>query len=393
MRVLITDGDQRSSLAVVRSLGRSGHDVYVCAPEVPSLAGVSRYAVQQIGVPELDCGTQAYLDAVAAAVERHDIDVVIPMTDASATTLLELRSRLPGVDVPFPPAQTYLDVSDKVRLMEAGRELGVPVPPGVVVPAAEASRVELLDRCADWGYPVVVKPGRSVAIRAGSLSRFGVHVALNPTDLERELDSLGAGAYPLLVQKLIRGPGLGVFVLAREGSPVAWFAHRRLREKPPWGGVSVYRESAPVRSDLKALSEQLLHHFRWTGVAMIEFKEDAETGVPYLMEINGRFWGSLQLAIDSGVDFPRLLLESSPPTAPTFRRKIRSRWLWGDVDHLLMVLTRGGSNARPGTPGRMIAILRFLRIWWPGDRFEVLRVSDPRPFLLESRRWFRHLFG
>ena len=38
---------------------------------------------------------------------------------------------------------------------------------------------------------------------------------------------------------------------------------------------------------------------------MVEFKHDERDGVPKLMEINGRFWGSLQLAIDAGVDFPR----------------------------------------------------------------------------------------
>ena len=40
---------------------------------------------------------------------------------------------------------------------------------------------------------------------------------------------------------------------------------------------------------------------------MVEFKLDARDGVAKLMEINGRFWGSLQLAVDAGVDFPAIL--------------------------------------------------------------------------------------
>ncbi len=42
----------------------------------------------------------------------------------------------------------------------------------------------------------------------------------------------------------------------------------------------------------------------WTGVAMVEFKLDARDGVAKLMEINGRFWGSLQLADRRGRRFP-----------------------------------------------------------------------------------------
>ncbi len=105
------------------------------------------------------------------------------------------------------------------------------------------------------------------------------------------------------------GPGVGVFLLLWEGKLRAAFAHRRLREKPPSGGVSVYRESIALDPVLLERSRRLLESFGWQGVAMVEYKIDERTGTPILMEINGRFWGSLQLAVDAGVDFPRLLIE------------------------------------------------------------------------------------
>ncbi len=127
---------------------------------------------------------------------------------------------------------------------------------------------------------------------------------------------------------------------------------------------------------------------------MVEYKVDERTGVPILMEINGRFWGSLQLAIDAGVDFPRLLLECAAghgPAAPAaYRTGTRLRWWWGDVDQLLLRLRR--SNAElglpPGSPGRLHALGEFVALR-PGDRNEVLRLDDPLPFLHESLRWFR----
>ncbi|HEX5632505.1 MAG TPA: ATP-grasp domain-containing protein, partial [Gemmatimonadales bacterium] len=202
-------------------------------------------------------------------------------------------------------------------------------------------------------------------------------------------------AYPLLLQQRIVGPGTGIFLLVWDGETRAVFAHRRLREKPPSGGVSVLSESVAAEPDLVAQSRRLLDAFGWRGVAMVEYKRDAATGVPYLMEINGRFWGSLQLAVDAGVDFPSLLVDcaqGAPPAAPpAFRVGRRLRWCWGDVDHLLTRLRHDDATLSlpPGSPGRGRAVLDFLAAWRPGQRVETFRLDDPRPFVRESLNWLR----
>src|SRR5205823_2531443 len=120
-----------------------------------------------------------------------------------------------------------------------------------------------------------------------------------------------------------------------------------LREKPPSGGVSVLRESVPVDPIVRDQAIRLLGPLGWHGVAMLEYKQDRRTGTPYLMEVNGRFWGSLQLAVDAGVDFAylawQLALGHRPEIAPSYRVGVKSRWLLGDLDHLL---TRLGTRDR-----------------------------------------------
>ncbi len=118
-----------------------------------------------------------------------------------------------------------------------------------------------------------------------------------------------------------------------------------------------------------------------------------------MMEVNGRFWGSLQLAIDAGVDFPTLLLRTAlgEEVAPvtSYRSGVRSRWLWGDVDHLIgmMRMPRSVLATHPELPGRMGALARFVLPWRPGDRFEVLRFRDPAPFFRESVQWIEAVLG
>jgi predicted ATP-grasp superfamily ATP-dependent carboligase len=174
-------------------------------------------------------------------------------------------------------------------------------------------------------------------------------------------------------------------VLRWNGRVVAAFAHRRLREKPPEGGVSVYRESIALDPDLVAAGRRMLEALNWQGVAMIECKREQATGRHVFMEVNGRLWGSLQLAIDAGVDFPRLLvgcaLGRHVPAVTHYRVGVRSRWFWGDVDHLYLQLRNGG-----GPSGKLAAVRDFLRAGLHRTREEIWRWRDPAPFLLESLR-------
>ena len=394
-RILVSDGEQRSALAIVRSLGRAGHAVSVCSARDRPLAGASRFCrtTHRVTDPKVDPGRfQADVEAI---VEREGIDLIIPATDTSAPPLLALRATGCPATIAFPDEGAYLAISDKRSLLEVARGLGVAVPDHVVLETIGADRGRASAFAREHAYDVVLKPARSAVLADGAMSKLGVSLVRGAEAYDRALDTLPAEAYPLLVQQRISGEGLGVFMLTQSGRPVASFAHRRIREKPPTGGVSVYRESVPLRDDVRRGAEAILGHYGWSGVAMVEFKEDRATGTPYLMEVNGRFWGSLQLAIDAGVDFPELLVratrgDSVAPLA-AYRVGVRSRWLWGDVDHLLWVLRRGRAHraAHAEIPSALGAIGRFVVPWRPGDRFEVLRASDPRPFLRESRQWLR----
>lgn len=113
------------------------------------------------------------------------------------------------------------------------------------------------------------------------------------------------------------------------------------------------------------------------------------------MEVNGRLWGSLQLAIDAGVDFPVLAasLARGEPVEPVevYRVGVRSRWWWGDVDHLVARLRHSPTwlGLPPGAPSRWQTVCDFLHVWRSADRLEVWDADDPLPFLRETIDWFR----
>lgn len=310
------------------------------------------------------------------------------MTDASVEAVLEHRHMLPAaLAVPLPDLATYQRASDKLQVLELARAAGFMVPETVVL--------DCRDQNGSWPddfFPAVVKPHRSVVAAGGRRRALSVSFVRDAAECRRALAQLPPAAFPVLLQRRVAGVGEGLFALRWDGRTVARFAHRRLREKPPAGGVSVYRESIEPDPQLVSAGERLLDALDWKGVAMIECKRDPETGRHFIMEVNGRFWGSVQLAIDSGVDFPALLagcaLGQVPATSTgtAYKVGVRSRWFWGDVDHLYLRLMHSRAELRVGDEydSRLRAVLRFLTVDPRRDRCEVWRWKDPAPFLFET---------
>ncbi len=380
MDALVTDGNERSALAAARSLTRAGLEVGVaaCRGRRFTLAGVSRGVRRvRVAADPLDDPT-GYATEIGRLVRQLGVRVLLPVTDASVEALLAGREHLPAsVALPFPDLPTYRTASDKAAVLAYAREAGLAVPETVVL----EDPAEALPAAAF--FPAVLKPHRSVT----GGRHFGVQFVQTADDCRTAIQGLPRIAFPVLLQRRVWGPGEGLFVLRWQGRVVAQFAHRRLREKPPEGGVSVYRESIALDSHLAAAGRRLLEALNWQGVAMIECKRDQVTGQHVLMEINGRLWGSLQLAIDAGVDFPRLLvacaLGESVPAVTQYQVGVRNRWFWGDLDHLYLQLRNGG-----GPAGKLAALRDFLRVGLPGTREEIWRWRDPAPFLLESLQQF-----
>jgi predicted ATP-grasp superfamily ATP-dependent carboligase len=389
--VLVTDGEQRAALAVVRSLGRAGFSPFVLSSRNRSLAGVSRFARGRYTVPDSLESPERFAEALTGLAARLDADVVLPVTDASILATLAVRDRLGRAVVPFPSLDAFRRISDKQAVLAEAGALGLAVPAQCTV--ADHAAANALD-ARSLPFPIVIKPARSTAEAGDRRLKLGVAYARDAAELRQRLSELPVQAYPVLLQQRVIGPGTGIFELVWDGRLVATFAHRRLREKPPSGGVSVYSESVIADADLVERSRALLERFEWRGVAMVEYKLDAATGTPYVMEVNGRFWGSLALAIAAGVDFPRLLVELAlgrePVVMPPYRVGVRSRWWWGDIDHLWTRWRHSaGALALPdGSPGRWHTLWNFLAVR-PGTSCPVLSVSDPAPFLQETVDWIR----
>jgi predicted ATP-grasp superfamily ATP-dependent carboligase len=325
-------------------------------------------------------------------VAGEGIDVIVPVTDVTTCEVASSRSELAPSVSTAPPIDAFELVTDKAALLRRAAACGIPIPrthyvDGLVGLQAVVGSIQ---------YPAVIKPTRSRIRSDAGWSAAIVQYAHSEAELWHLYRTTAhLATHRSLIQERIVGPGLGIFVLCEHGHVLTAFAHRRLRERPPSGGTSVLCESVAVDPVLLAQASRLLEPLRWHGVAMLEYKQDHRSGRSFLMEVNGRFWGSLQLAVDAGVDFPYLAcqvaLGQRPVLPPSYNIGVRSRWLLGDLDHLFLRLCRSDRDLPGGAPSRLRTLADFLKPATRGLHHEIFRRNDVGPALHELRRYAKAL--
>jgi predicted ATP-grasp superfamily ATP-dependent carboligase len=362
--VLLVEADGRKGVAAVRSLGRAGYRVVLTHHSSLAAPRGSRFCAGFLRTPS-PARAGGFWDCVRAELDRHPYDVALPLEADALEVMSRRRAELPArTAFPFPPHEALEQAADKYAVVSLAQSLGLPAPHTCLPHGAD----DLAEALRGTGLPAVIKPRRG----QGS---HGVKRVETESELHEWWPRVTERFGPAMVQEFIPPGGeFGVSLLLDAGQQVlARFAHRRLRSYPVSGGPSTLRESVHV-PEMEGHAERLLRGLGWSGVAMVEFRRDPRDGTPKLMEVNHRFWGSLQLAIVSGVDFPALLcrMAMGEKFAPVtdYPDGVQCRWLFpGDLMHFL-------SN-----PDRFRLKPSFFRFVGRELHYDVASAADPMPML------------
>jgi len=394
--VLVTDAGRGSAVAFIRSLGRKGYRVIAADADPRSVGFRSRYASRAVVYPAPAASPDEFCARLLDIAKAEAVDLIIPVTDLVLQPLALARRSFEGVTrLAVPPDDALAVVTDKSQTLQLARRLGVPVPETRVVHTAR----EAVTQAEALGWPIVLKPLASKRrVASGAIESFTVSYAGSPAELAAAMTRL-EGRCPVLLQQYLQGTGVGIELLLSGGRPLAAFAHRRLREVPLTGGVSSFRESVPLDAVLYDHALRLLGELRWTGLAMVEFKVGATRAE--LMEINGRVWGSLPLAVASGVDFPALLAQLylageaaiEPRLGAAYRVGVRCRDLQRDLIWITSVLAQRQPYPYLSTPKRTEALLACLGLFNLRSKQDLLTLDDPVPGLCELPAIFRKFWN
>ncbi|MDO8125421.1 MAG: ATP-grasp domain-containing protein [Candidatus Hermodarchaeota archaeon] len=323
IKVFVTDASYKHTLAAVRSLGRKQIEVIAGSSSRYAQAFYSKYCKKKLIYPPLEEETR-FIRVMDRLLKTEKVDVLLPIGYQATAVLSKYQEQFSKrVQMPIAQQDSLRIAGNKNETLEFAEQLGLRIP-------RFYRKIDEINQ-----FPVVIK---------GSEGAGQVWYATSKKDLAKQhFDGQ-------IIQEYIPGEGYGFFALYNHGKLRAFFMHRRIREYPITGGPSTAAEST-YDPNLKQLGMKLLEGLNWHGVAMVEFKKDRRDGKYTLMEVNPKFWGSLDLAISSGVDFPYLTAKMAMDgdIQPVYSYQVGNRFQWLFPDELLHLA------ARPQSVGSVLA--------------------------------------
>lgn len=326
---LLLGAAPRVAVPIARSLRRLGVPCVVGIFSEKNSALGSNAVHRTVRLPQP--GDRAsFLGAMLALLETENVDTIFPGSDLAIRGIGDHYERLSELAYPgCPPPGVCAAVLEKQRTFDAARACGIDLPASYLAPTLD----DLDALRGQMQFPVIVK--RSSAAIAGS---FKIRQYFSFEALRAEYVSDPTIGSQTILQQYDGGEGIGLAVILQDGRVLAPFQYRSVKELPSTGGVSCVVEADTLDGDLLERTTAMLRAMRWRGVAMVEYIRDRATGRYRLLEVNGRYWGCLALAMQAGHDYPayewRIAHGMDAGVAPAYRVGTRSRWTGGLIRRL-----------------------------------------------------------
>jgi predicted ATP-grasp superfamily ATP-dependent carboligase len=297
-RILIPDSFVLTLVTAARALGRRG-DVCEVAWDYGAFKRLfcSRYVRKVHRVSSLSDSPEQFARDVLALCRSGRFDFVLPVSIESTEALLPFEAEINKHAATLLPTDEQLAIgANKDRTYQTCDSLDIDHPPTWLI--RNRSQLEnFRPRCP---YPVIVKHARNLG---GSR---GVRFAGDDQELLdsfTELQGIGSHEGPILVQDYVPGHLYDAVAVAKNGRCPGVFVSVRKLMYPVSGGVTCISVSTQA-PELQALASRLIHALNWNGPIEIEFKRDERDGRFKLIEINPRFWASLDSSVRAGINFP-----------------------------------------------------------------------------------------
>lgn len=318
MRVFVTDGHYKHALTIVRSLGSKGIVVDAGSTTRYAVSFYSKYVHSKYLYPDPKGHPSRFFNFLDEVIKKQHYDVLLPVGYYTTLATARFKDQFhEHVAIPVAGYDWLRLAANKAKTLELAREMGIPAPKTIICKNSESVK----EAVRELEFPVVIKSALETGTTryARGLNELIQKCKLLPNSSKRAF----------IIQEYIPGEGYGFFALFNQGKLRAMFMHKRIREYPASGGPSTSAEGI-YEPELKELGIKLLESLTWHGVAMVEFRKDFRDNEYKLMEINPKFWGSLDLAIASQVDFPYLVCKMAldGDIRPVLNYKIGVKFTW-----------------------------------------------------------------
>ena len=369
--VILTHARIRGALVATQSLGKRGIEVITADSIYPSTSFFSRYSSSYFLYPSFRTHPELFINSLKQHIQKKGVGVLMPISE-DTLLISKYKKTFPShVSIPVCDYETIIKANNNRYLIPFADKIGIKVPQTHII--SDINDLDKISKIVD--FPAVIK--LAMGVGSAGLRYVGTEdeLILEYKKVVQNFD-LNSHNYPL-IQEYIPGDKYGVAMIFNEGDPRAMCAYKNIRVFPITGGPSTARISIR-HSKMARYATMLLKELNYHGVAEVEFIIDNRTNEPVLMEINPRFWGSLNQAICAGVDFPHLLYtmatEGDVKPVFTYKTGVKTRWMLGDCRALIDYI-------RTDTRGEVIK--DFCKLYGRNLHYDDLSINDPIPTFIE----------
>lgn len=300
VKVLLLEGFARQSMPMMKALHQLGVHLTTYNDRRSDLGFLSRYPDRKLLEFWDRKDEKASLQALIRVLKENKFDIVIPMTDFSATLLSKHKETLsPYAAMAVNDWNIFQMAGDKLNTMKVCQARGLPCPKTL----EQAESIEDI-LASGLPFPFIIKP----RVGYGSI---GFHCIHNEAELRKIFPEAREKHGPMLVQEYIPQTGLQykteVFI-GRDGEICSGVVFDKTRWFPIDGGSTCCSTSV-TRPDILQTSCELLQAMGWRGYGDVDLIEDPRDHVAKVMEVNPRITASVKVCFASGVDFARQIVE------------------------------------------------------------------------------------
>lgn len=331
--VLIGFGESLSAPEVAWNLLDHGFQVmaFCRRGSSPPLRRIKEIRLIEVTPPEID--TWETVEQIRKASQLFGARILLPLDDASVWVCDRVSTNHDILVAGATGHNTRLALNKRNQL-EAASEAGFNIPEtAYITKKQDLLKIDQL--------PVVIKPADAVSERNGKLHKGPIIFCIEREDLARAANECNYDG-TMMIQTVLSGIGEGIFGFNGPDGVKNWSVHRRIRMVNPLGAGSSACQSLEISDQPIQPAEKMLKKTNWPGMFMIELLRDSK-GCLWFMELNGRSWGSMALAVRMGLHYPAWTVMQTldpsftPPDSPPWN-SIVCRHLGREIIHVLAVL-------------------------------------------------------
>ena len=295
--VLIPDGNSTWALTVMNCLSQnSDYKFFVLSDKKRTATKYSKYTSYYKFYKKTS--DKEWLEIISKEVKDQNISIIIPIAEDAIGFFINNSHDLPNSVkvIPLPEIGNFEIAINKHKLSRFLNEHDLPHPKYQYFSSFESYSNEEFD----LQFPVLIKP-------LDEKGGYGIVKFKGQKELDKYLNK-HSNFSELFIQEYIEGYDIDCSVLCLNGKILTHTIQK--------GKLSGHNSFAPqlsfdfLRNDtLLDVVAKLMQELDWSGVAHIDLRYDENKNDYKIIEINARFWGSVEGSRFAGINFPELAVQ------------------------------------------------------------------------------------